>query len=90
MRGSLGLLFASVIGMAGCAEETDVPTGRPVTPGVAPAFEPMTAELDEYDVALERPETAQLEGVTTPDTVSSIGRNARAHYDRLRAAGLIR
>ena len=90
MRGSLGLVFVSVLGLAGCAEEIDEPIGRPVDPGVAPALEPMTAELVEYDVELKRPETAQLEGITTPDTASSIGRNARAFYDRLHAAGLIR
>jgi hypothetical protein len=83
-------MFVAVLGMAGCADEVDEPIGRPVTPGVAPSQEPMPVELDDYDVPLRRPETAQVEGITTPDTVSSIGRDARAYYDRLRAAGLVR
>lgn len=90
MRGSLGLVLVSVLGLGACADDPEGPIGRPVDPGVAPAFEPMTEEVVDHDVPLRRPDTAQIEGITTPDTVSSIGRNARAYYDRLRAAGLIR
>lgn len=90
MRSSLGLLLVPVLGLGACADEgTDWSNPRPFDPTVAPANEPTTEELVENYVPLVRPGTAELEGITTPDS-ATIGRRARAAYDRLHATGLIR
>lgn len=90
MRSSIGLLLVPVLGFGGCAEGTDTFIPQiPQGPDVAIADEPLTESLENTSQPLERPDTVSLEGVTTSDTVT-FGRAARARYDRLRAAGLVR
>lgn len=91
MKRSIGVVFVMVVGAGGCEDGLDRPNPRdPLTPDVAESREPALNEVLDTRTPLERVDAAELEGLTPPDRLAPIGRRARAMYDRLHAAGLVR
>ncbi len=92
MRSSIGLLFLPALGLGACADDPGpflphVPQG----PSVEEADEPYTVWLEQTrPPQVVRPDHVIITDEVTSDRAWVLGRRSRAHYDRLRAAGLVR
>ena len=91
MRISIGLLFMPALAFGACADDVDtfIPQ-MPSEPGAVVSNEPIERVLVDTSQQLERPDTAIIDGAATVDRAYLFGRQSRALYDRMHAAGLVR
>lgn len=91
MKRAIGVAFVMVVGSGGCDDGVDTFVPQfPLTPDVAESHESALDEVIDTRTPLERADSVELDGLTPPDRLAPIGRRARAMYDRLHAAGLVR